>query len=76
MVRAKFTCISVTKRKNYDAQKPMLWDYEFSPVTSGSEENKKFFSYTPSGTIKLSSIAAEMFDVGMEYYLDFTPAEQ
>lgn len=74
IVRAKFICMSITKRKNYDSTKPMLWDYEFSPVSSGSEENKKFFAYTPSGTIKLSSINAELFEVGNEYYLDFTPA--
>jgi len=75
MVRAKFVCQAVTKRKNYDTQKPFLWDYEFSPVTGGSEENKQFFAYTPSGTIKLSSISSELFEVGNSYYLDFTLTE-
>lgn len=74
IVRAKFVCQSITKRKNYDTTKPFLWDYEFNPVTSGSEENKKFYAYTPSGTIKLSSISEALFEVGTEYYLDFTPA--
>lgn len=75
-VRAKFVCWSITKRKNHDSQKPFLWDYEFSPVTSGSEENSKFYAYTPSGSIRLSSINSELFEVGKEYYLDFTQASE
>lgn len=72
-IRAKFVCTSFAKRMNYDNSKPFLWDYEFSPVTSGSEENKKFYAYTPSGSIKLSSIIFGQFEVGKEYYLDFIP---
>jgi hypothetical protein len=73
-VRAKFVCNTVTQRMNADSQKQILWDYSFWPVISGSEENKKFFAYTPSGKIELSSINGQLFEVGKEYYLDFTPA--
>lgn len=47
-------------------------------VVDGSEENKKFFAATPSGSINLGTInpeAAAQFEPGKEYYVDFTPAE-
>jgi hypothetical protein len=40
-------------------------------------ENGKFFAYTPAGKIELGTIhgeAAEQFELGKEYYVDFTPA--
>lgn len=48
------------------------------PVTSGSEENREFFKYTPGGKIELSTVnpeAAKQFTPGKEFYIDFTPAE-
>ena len=48
-----------------------------SPVTCGSEENDKFFHYTPCGSIEISTVNEEAlkgFDCGKEYYVDFTPA--
>jgi hypothetical protein len=50
----------------------------FSPVTSGSDENKSFFASTPGGTIQLSMTTPEawgQFELNKSYYLDFTPAE-
>lgn len=47
------------------------------PVIGGSEENESFYRYTPAGQIQLSTINAEaaaQFEVGREYYVDFTPA--
>ena len=41
-------------------------------------ENSKFWKYSPSGEIKLGTInpqAWEMFELGKEYYVDFTRAE-
>ncbi len=49
----------------------------FQPVTGGSPENDKFFKYTPWGELKMGTInpeAAMSFEIGGEYYLDFTPA--
>lgn len=48
-----------------------------SPVTCGSEENDKFFQYTPCGSIEISTVNEEAlkgFAPGREYYVDFTPA--
>lgn len=71
-VRAKFKVEAVTHRSG-DAYTVELW-----PVTSGSEENAKFYKWTPSGKIELQTInasAADQFEVGREYYIDFTKAE-
>ena len=41
-------------------------------------ENTKFREATSSGRLELGMVdlgAAEMFDIGKEYYLDFTAAE-
>jgi len=41
-------------------------------------ENKKFWDATPTGEIRLGTVnpaAWEQFEIGKEYYVDFTPAE-
>jgi hypothetical protein len=43
-------------------------------VTSGSEENKKFFASTPSGELKVGLHNTNAFEVGKEYYVEITPA--
>jgi hypothetical protein len=79
-VRAKFTCVEIKKYMGgtYDDSgkyvKGTLYNYRFNPVVGDSEENKKFFSATPSGLIELHSIRGDFFELGEEYYLDFTPA--
>jgi hypothetical protein len=48
-----------------------------SPVTSGSDENKAFYKWTPGGSIELSTVnteASKQFDPGKEFYVDFTEA--
>ena len=48
------------------------------PVTSSSDENKKFYQYTPSGSIELGTLnkeAAQQFQIGKELYVDFMAAE-
>jgi len=43
-----------------------------------NHENTKFWEATPSGEIKLGTVnagAAAQFELGGEYYIDFTPAE-
>lgn len=52
-----------------------------SPVYANNDpnhENTKFWSATPSGRLELGTINPEawkQFELGKEYYLDFTPAE-
>ena len=72
-VVAKFVCDVV----NDHAHPEEGTDVVLRAVTSGSEENDKFFQYTPSGEITLfikNEIAAEQFEVGKEYYVTFDEA--
>lgn len=49
----------------------------FNAVTSGSEENKRFFASTPTGQLKMDLLPPEVwrqFELGKEYYLDFSAA--
>lgn len=65
-VRAKFKCESNEKG-----------DIRLSPVVGGSEENDQFYAATPGGSILLAVVnesAAQQFEVGKEYYVDFSPA--
>lgn len=73
-IRAKFVCIKVENQAEYK-QKVV----SFSPVISGSEENKSFAKYTPAGSLELSisdeTPASEFFELGKEYYVDFARAD-
>lgn len=74
MVRAKFTCTSVTKRKGWNGVE-FVYDAEFNVVyDDGVAEHKEFFAATPAGKITLSTLKADHFVVGQHYYVDFTPA--
>lgn len=49
-----------------------------SPVGYTTPENQAFWSATPSGEVKLGTInpeAWQQFELGKEYYVDFTPAK-
>lgn len=77
-VRAKFyvTRIEKTKWQQNDEMNTIV----LAPVYSADEnsENKKFWRYTPSGEVKLGTInkaASDYFELGKEYYIDFTAAE-
>lgn len=51
-------------------------EVELAVVSGNSEDNKEFFKYTPSGSIKLGLVKpehAERFKPGAEFYVDFTP---
>lgn len=75
MVRCKFYCAG--KEENWDAYgKRKTWNYKFYVVTGGSEENKTFFAYTPSGNFEVKTCNDQSFEVGKEYYFDILPAEQ
>jgi hypothetical protein len=74
--RAKFSCNSITKRKHWNVKEHEFnFDAEFTAVSSGSEEDKKFFAATPSGSIKISTIISDTFEVGKMYYIDFIPCD-
>lgn len=81
VVRAKFRCDAKTERsysKNADGTPIIQKDIELNPVMGGSEENKAFWKASPSGKITLGCAnlpAADLFEIGKEYYIDFTPAE-
>ncbi len=75
-VRAKFLCTGNGK-VGYSPE-GVTSNITLQPVTGNSEENKDFFRWTPGGKIELSVVnpaTAEQFEVGKEYYVDFTPAE-
>lgn len=73
--RAKFECTVVTPPTTVDEYSGTL--VVLNAVTSGSEENERFFKATPNGMIELfikNDIAAERFSIGREYYIDISPA--
>ena len=70
-VRTKFICTSVTKYKSGWGDYPIHYTFKFNVVSSGSDENKQFFASTPSGSVELVALKADLFEIGQEYYLDF-----
>jgi hypothetical protein len=76
MVRAKFKVTEITRRPGWSGIKEVQV-IRLAPVMNGSEENKKFYAATPGGSIELACVNAEavsQFDLGAEFYVDFTPA--
>jgi hypothetical protein len=75
-VRAKVRCSSKTKNEGFDGTA-----FRFDAVYSSdpSSENKSFTDATPSLSLNMTisdgKPAADQFEEGKEYYLDFTPAE-
>ena len=78
-IRAKFECVEIRKAMGgaYDDGGKyvmrVLHSYRFTAVVGDSEENKRFFASTPSGLIELQAVRDDLFELGKEYYLDFTP---
>lgn len=72
-IKAKFVCISNEQK---DDQYHLV---KFTAVMHGSEENKSFSRWTPSANLEMwisdETPAATVFEVGKEYYLDFTPTD-
>lgn len=71
-VRAKFRCNSIEENE---------WDkkVKMTAVVGNAGENKDFNDATPGGNLEISVRgdvpAANFFEVGKEYYMDFTKAE-
>ncbi len=73
MVRAKFKVTAIEPNTGGGDGKSIT----LFPVTGGSVENESFYKYTPGGSILLSTIneeAAKQFEVGKEFYVDFSEA--
>ena len=76
-VRCKFRCNHMTKRLDSGSKQDQkfLYEYEFYAVyDDGNEENKKYFAYTPSGSLKVGTFRDDLFEPGREYFLDIIPA--
>lgn len=77
MTRAKFYVCSLTKQK-MGQQGDIGTVVSLSPVTTGSKENTEFYKWTPSGKIELGTLneqSAAMFEIGKEYFVDFSMVE-
>lgn len=70
--RCKVKCVGVTKKI---AGGEFVYSAELHPVTSGSPENDRFYKWTPGGRFDLQTIKADCFEVGKEYFVDFTLAD-
>jgi hypothetical protein len=75
-VRAKFTLHSIECLKYGDKEQR---SFKFNPVYSNvdNSENKKFWEASPNGQLTLGVVNPEvwpLFELGAEYYLDFTKA--
>jgi hypothetical protein len=53
-----------------------MFDAEFAAVSDGSEENKKFFEYTPNGTLRIGTYKEDHFEPGKAYYIDISEAPE
>ncbi len=79
MVRAKFRCTEKTIRTStggYGEPKPVDTEEVKFQAVSG-EENKEWSKWTPSGELRIqitNPAALAQFEVGKDYFLDFTPA--
>ncbi|GAA6621591.1 hypothetical protein [Scytonema sp. NUACC26] len=72
-MRAKFTVASITEYANIAGKKIIM-----SPVLTGSFENEQFYKSTPNGNLEMfinGGSATGYFEIGKEYYLDFTKAD-
>lgn len=76
-VRAKFVVQSYETRLDRSGDGAELRTVKLTAVYSDTPENKKFFRWTPNGTIEIGVLNPEawkQFELGKEYYVDFTPA--
>lgn len=73
-VRAKFRCNSITIHEG-DTR-----EYSFSAVYGkDGTDNAQWSKWTPNGSLKMTinnPACFDKFEVGKEYYLDFTQAEE
>lgn len=74
-VTLKFRVARRIEEVTFGGTEPM-GHVELFPVTGGSEENKTFFKYTPTGKIEFGSInkaALDSLPLGAEVYVTIVP---
>ena len=70
-MRCKMMC-------HYKQDMDDIANISFSAVTTGSEDNMKFFKDVPAGMISFCTVNADMakeFEIGKKYYVDFSPVD-
>ena len=70
-VRAKFACTAIELAEDGSI------NITLHVVSSGSEENEKFFKHTPIGQVTFNCVneeASALFKLDREYYVDFEEA--
>lgn len=75
MVRAKFKVESYETRLSGPQGSEELRTVKLTAVTGDSEENKKFFRWTPNARIEMGVLNPEAWKqlpLGAEVYVDFT----
>jgi hypothetical protein len=70
--RTKFRCVK--KRKIQTGPDNAIYEFEFSIVLPNSDEDKKFYSESPDGSLTILSTDENRFSMGTKYYIDFTEA--
>jgi len=78
MVRAKFKVESYETRLEGKQGSEELRSVRLVAVTGDSEENKKFFRWTPNGRIDIGILNPEAWKqlpLGAEVFVDFTVVE-
>lgn len=82
-IRCKFRVDAITRSIGLRQQEDGVWrpqemrTVKLCPVSGGSEENKKFWNATPSGSFEFGTVNAEAvnaLELGGEYYIDISPA--
>lgn len=63
--------------QNRQFNQPTVELFAVTPANGATDENKAFFAATPAAKIEMTITnpdAAETFELGKEYYVDFSPA--
>lgn len=71
-IRCKFEVETIIDGQDSSYKSAVL-----TPVMEGSEENKKFWEFTPAGRLELSVTngSLDSLALGQEYYIDISLAE-
>lgn len=73
-VRAKFQCVEI---KQLFGNPDGSAEVRLTAVYGNGEANKEWSQWTPQGNLTMlitNPAAIDQFDLGAEYFIDFTPA--